>query len=692
MDINELSPQELYFNRELSLLAFNHRVLEQAKDTSVPLLERLKFLCISSSNLDEFFEIRVGGLKQHAELVPILTTPDQLAPQEALKNIGHAAHELVGQQYQTLNDILIPALEQQGIRFLRRDEWIPSVQDWLKHFFQEELLPVLTPMGLDPSHPFPRVLNKSLNFIISLHGKDAFGRTSRAAVLQAPRSLPRVIHIPENIANSPHDFVFLSSIIHHYVSELFPGMDVSGCYQFRVTRNSDLFVDEEEIDDLLRALKGELSSRKYGEAVRLEVADNCPNEIAEFLLQEFNLESNDLYQVNGPVNLHRLMAVPALIENRPDLKYQAFTPKIPEYIAQTKNMFDAISQGDILLHHPFESFTPVIDLVQQAAKDPNVLAIKQTLYRSGVDSILVKALIKAAKAGKEVTAIIELKARFDEEANIKLATLLQEVGAHVAYGVVRHKTHAKMLMVVRREGQKLLRYVHLGTGNYHAGTARLYTDYGLLTKNPDIGEDVHNIFLQLTGLGRASRLHKLLQSPFTLHDRMLEKINRETHHAQQGNPARIILKMNSLVEAKTIQALYQASQAGVKVDLIIRGICCLKPGIKGLSDNIQVRSIIGRFLEHTRVFYFENNSHHEIYAGSADWMNRNFFQRVETCFPIENPRLKRRMIKECLFNYLEDNQQAWRLQSDGNYQRITATDPEQPPVSAQMALLKALAT
>jgi polyphosphate kinase len=679
---------ELYLNRELSLLEFNRRVLEQAKDPVTPLLERLRFLCISNTNLDEFFEIRVARLKEQVVSGSVQAGPDNLTPPEVLKRIGEDAHRLVAEQYRVLNELLIPELERERIRFLRRTEWTPEQEAWVRDYFEHELLPVLSPLGLDPSHPFPRILNKSLNFIVSLKGRDAFGRRGGVAVVQAPRALPRLIPLPRELAGGPHDFVFLSSIIHTHVNDLFPGMEVNGCYQFRVTRNSELFVDDEEVDDLLRAVEGELVSRRYGDAVRLEVADNCPPEMATYLMQRFTLGADDLYSVNGPVNLNRLQALHDLVD-RPDLKYPAFLPGLPPRLTHSKSLFDTLRAGDILLHHPFESFAPVVDFVRQAAADPQVLAIKQTLYRTGAKSAIVDALVEAARAGKEVTVVIELRARFDEEANISLATLLQEAGAHVVYGVVGYKTHAKMVLVVRRENGGLRHYVHLGTGNYHDRTARLYTDFGLLTCDPALGDDVHKVFLELTSLGRASRLTKLMQSPFTLQTALLAKIEREVEHARAGRAARIAAKFNALVEPQIIQALYRASQAGVQIELIVRGVCCLRPGIPGVSDRIRVRSIIGRFLEHTRVYHFLNGGEPEVWLASADWMERNFFRRVEVAFPIEDAGLRARVIEEALDFYLADNTQAWELHADGAYVRLVPGN--QPPRAAQEALLKKLA-
>ncbi|GMQ88911.1 MAG: polyphosphate kinase 1 [Gammaproteobacteria bacterium] len=686
MDSINLSQPELYINRELSLLQFNRRVLEQAREPSVPLLERLKFLCISSTNLDEFFEIRVAGLKQKIESGSVQAGPDNFLPAEVMSQISAEAHRLVDEQYHVLNEELIPALEKENIRFLKRGQWNEQQEAWVADYFSHELSPVLSPLGLDPAHPFPRILNKSLNFIISLEGKDAFGRSSGVAIVQAPRALPRLIRLPEDCSDCPYDFVFLSSIIHAHVGDLFSGMKVTGCYQFRVTRNSDLFVDEEEIDDLLHAVEGELLSRRYGDGVRLEAADNCSADMEDFLLNIFHLNNDDLYRDNGPVNLNRLLAIYDLVD-RPDLKYPPFSPSRPKGLAIDQNIFESIQAGDILLHHPFDSFLPVIDLLKQAASDPRVLTIKQTLYRTGPDSAIVNSLVDAARAGKEVTVVIELRARFDEEANIQLANRLQEAGAHVVYGVVGYKTHAKMLLVTRRESRKLRHYVHLGTGNYHARTARLYTDYGLLSCNPALGRDASRVFQLLTSLGKVKTLSKMLQSPFTLHKKLIEKIQREAENARAGKTARIIVKCNALIEPESIKALYKASQAGVKIDCIIRGECCLRPGVPGVSDNIQVRSVVGRFLEHTRVFYFHNDGESELYLSSADWMGRNFFQRVEIAFPVEDKKLRQRILKDGLELYLSDNCEAWVLQNDGEYRRRSPAG-KQRMRSAQMSLME----
>lgn len=681
---DDLFAPEHYINRELSLLEFNRRVLAQAQDTDVPLLERLRYLCISSTNLDEFFEVRVAGVRQLVELGATSSGPDGVQPADLLARIHECAHELVEEQYHCLNDDLLPALAEQGIRFLRRGEWTEAQQAWLRDYFEDQLLPALSPMGLDPAHPFPRVLNKSLNFIVSLEGKDAFGRNTGFAVVGAPRALPRIIRLPKEVSDANYDFVFLSSIIHFFVDELFPGMNATGCYQFRVTRNSDLFVDPEEVDDLLRAVEGELSSRRYGDEVRLEVAHNCPDEMCEFLLEQFELDENDLYQVNGAVNFSRISEVINLVD-RPDLCFAPFTPKLQKKLFSGPRIFEQIAKKDRLLRLPFDSFLPVVELVRQAASDPQVVAIKQTLYRSGPGSAIVQSLCDAARAGKEVTVVIELRARFDEEENIELANRLHQAGAHVVYGVVGYKTHAKMLLVVRREDGQLRDYVHLGTGNYHPGTARVYTDYGLFSANQELGDDVGKVFRQLTSLGKVSKLKHLLQSPFTLHKAVLAKIARETELAEAGKPAQIIAKMNSLTEPQLVRALYRASQAGVKVDLIIRGICVLKPGVPGLSERIQVRSIIGRFLEHTRVYYFANDGSAELYCASADWMERNLFQRVEVAFPIIDERLQKKVLDD-LSLYLNDNRQAWLLQQDGSYQRVQQ-QPGEPLLAAQDAAI-----
>jgi len=663
-------PAEHFLNREFSLLAFNRRVLAQAADARVPLLERLRFLCIVSSNLDEFFEIRVAGIKEQIKMRTHATGPDRRGPHEVFRRITREAHELIEEQYALFNDTILPALAAEGIVFLRRSEWTAAQEAWIHDYFRREVMPVLTPIGLDPAHPFPRVLNKSLNFAVELEGKDAFGRNSGAAIVQAPRALPRVIQLPKELTGLDYGFVFLSSILHRHVGELFSGMHVLGCYQFRVTRNSDLFVDEEEVKNLRTALQGELPQRHFGDGVRLEVADNCSEAMSDFLLQHFGLGHDDLYQVPGIVNLVRLMSVPDRVD-RPDLKFPVFQPGLPKQLSGRYDMFESIRKGDLLLHHPFQSFAPVIEFLKQAAEDPLVVAIKMTVYRTGTDSVLMEHLLRAAKMGKEVTVVVELMARFDEEANMSIAARLEEVGAHVVYGVFGYKTHAKLMLVLRREetdkGSGYRRYVHLGTGNYHPRTTRFYTDFGLMSCNDEIAADVNEVFKQLTGLGKASALKHLWQAPFTLHSNMLAAIRQETEAARAGRKAHIIAKMNSLLEPEIIEALYEASQAGVHVDLIVRGVCCLRPGVPGLSENIRVRSVIGRFLEHHRIYYFHADGEEQLYLASADWMERNFFRRIEVCFPVLEPKLKRRVIKEGLRGYLADNCMAWDMDNEGNY-------------------------
>ena len=673
--IKKALPPSHFLNRELGLLEFNRRVLAQAADEAVPLLERLRFLTIVSSNLDEFFEIRVAGLKEQIKLGVKASGPDGRSPAEVFALVTAQARALVAEQYRLLNDVLLPALAREGVVFPKREAWTDAQRAWVRDYFFRELLPVLTPIGLDPAHPFPRVFNKSLNFAIELEGRDAFGRKSRAAIVQAPRALPRVIRLPAEAAGAPHGFVFLSSILHAHVDELFTGMEVKGCHQFRVTRNSDLFVDEEEIKNLRIAVQGELLHRHFGDAVRLELADNCSPASSEFLLQQFGLNETDLYRVAGPVNLYRLREVPDQID-RADLKYTPFQPGFPEALARSRDMYAVLKAGDVLLHHPYQSFDPVIEFIRTAVTDARVIAIKQTVYRTGTDSELMEILIDAARLGKEVTVVVELMARFDEEVNINWAARLEEVGAHVIYGVVGHKTHAKMALVVRREdspqGPALRRYAHLATGNYHPRTARQYTDFGLLTANEDVCADVNEIFKQLTGLGRASRLKHLWVSPFTLHRRVVSAVRNEVRLAKDGKPARVIAKMNALLEPELIEELYAASQAGVQIDLIVRGVCALRPGIEGLSDNIRVRSIIGRFLEHTRVFYFRNDGADDVYLASADWMGRNFFRRIELAFPVLDAALKARVIREGLQAYLDDTAQTWIMNAEGGYDRAAS--------------------
>jgi polyphosphate kinase len=653
--IADLSDKAHYIHRELSQLQFNNRVLEQALDERTPLLERLKFLLIFSSNMDEFFEIRVAGLKSQLAFGHEIVGPDGIPPKQALTEISEIAHRQIARQYSILNERLLPELDRHGIRIVRRENWTLAQKRWVQRYFRQEVAPMMTPIGLDPTHPFPLLVNKSLNFIVELEGVDAFGRDSGLAILPAPRVLPRIMRLPDEVCEGGENYVLLSSIIHAHADELFPGMEVRGCYQFRLTRNADLTIDPEEMDDLARALRGELSSRRFGDAVRLEVADNCPKKLTDYLLKQFGLTEAELYEVNGPVNLTRLFGIVTRSQS-PHLQYPPFVPAIPKALKKAEDLFQVIGKQDVLLLHPYESFAPVVDLVE------------------------------AARAGKEVIAVVELRARFDEESNLSLAQRLQQAGAVVIYGVVDVKTHAKMILIQRREGGKLQRYAHLGTGNYHSGNARLYTDYSLLTSDAALCEDVHKMFSQLTGMGKLLKMKKLLHAPFTLKKSLLDLIGRETAHAEAGKPARMIIKINALTDAKMIRALYKASIAGVKVDLLVRGMCCLRPGIAGVSQNIRVRSIVGRFLEHSRVYWFANDGDERMYLASADLMERNLDRRVETGFPIEDKKLRQRIRKE-LDLYLCDNTTTWELQTDGSYARLQPSDG-QPVHDVQQQLLE----
>ncbi|MEY2340787.1 polyphosphate kinase 1 [Acidithiobacillus sp. IBUN Pt1247-S3] len=675
-----LNDPALYFNRDLSILEFNRRVLALADDEHIPLLERLRFLTIVSSNLDEFFEVRFAGVMQRRIYGAGPLGLDGLGPEEEMRAVSSVAHEIISAQYSCLNERLIPALAAEGIHLLRRREWKATQRRWVADYFRNEVLPLLTPLSLDPAHPFPKVQNKGLNFAIVLDGDDAYGRHSPIAIVQAPRILPRIIQLPEKIAG-PTDFVFLSSVIHENIDSLFPGLEVKGFYQFRVTRNSELFVDEEEVDNLLDAIADELTTRPFGEAVRLEVANNCPANVFEYLLRHFDLQAENLYTLSGPVNLSRMAAIIDMVP-RPDLLYAPFLPGTPDRCLRSEEIFAQLRRGPLLLHHPYQSFTPVIDFVRQAAADPQVLGIKQTLYRTTNDSAIIQALMDAAVAGKQVTAVIELKARFDEANNIHLAEELESVGVQVVYGVVKHKVHAKMILVLRREEDGLRLYGHLGTGNYHPRNARIYTDFSLLTADPGITADMNALFMHITGIGQAPRLKHLLQSPFTLFSGMRERIAAETALGPRG---RIIIRVNSLIDPDLIRDLYQASLAGVQVSLIVRGACALRPGIPGVSENIRVVSIVGRFLEHSRVFYFGGNGSPEVWLSSADWMGRNLFRRLEVAVPIRDPDLKKRIQREALDYYLQDHCNAWEMQADGSYQSLRQADAD--CFSAQQTLL-----
>ncbi|HAT1597165.1 TPA: polyphosphate kinase 1 [Legionella pneumophila] len=668
MDITLDNP-DYYINREFSAIAFNQRVLMLANDERVPLLERMRFLSICSSNLDEFFEIRVAGLKEKIAMSSGKLTIDGLRADEAFSQISQKAHALIDQLYSIFNKQLLPALRKENIHFLETEQWTDDIHLWAKHYFKHEILPVISPIALDLAHPLPRLINKSLNFIISLSGKDAFDRNINYAVVHAPRSIPRMIHLPSELCGDAHYFVYLSSIIKTHINSLFPGMEISGCYSFRLTRNSDLFLREEEIDDLAKAVQREIFSRHYGHVVRLEIENKCPEKIVDFLLQKYHLRHEDTYYCDGPVNLQRYMSAINSID-RPDLNYPAFTPQYPKFSKSQRNLFNVLDEQDILLHHPYQAFDLVIDFVRQAASDPNVLAINQTLYRTHSESVMVDALVNAAHSGKEVTAVIELRARFDEESNLKLANKLHAAGILVLYGVVGYKTHAKMTLVVRRTHGKLKRYVHLSTGNYHEQTAKKYTDLGLLTSEPTITSDAQLIFQQLTGLGKVVKLKALSHSPFTLQKTLLQYIEQCATAATEGIDTEIILKVNGLTDKVTIQALYKASQAGVKINLLVRGVCCLKPGLPGVSENIRVLSFIGRFLEHHRVFYFRINEEEHYFCSSADLMERNLYNRIEIMFPIYDEECQKRIKNEIIKNYLKDNNNVWEMQSDGTYKHI----------------------
>jgi polyphosphate kinase len=680
------SGNAIHLDRELSLLAFNRRVLSQAKDPAIPLLERLRYLCIVSSNLDEFFEVRVASLRAQGGVDGDLAGhPALLASMERISN---ECHQLVQEQYAILNQEVLPQLSANGVHLLRHNERNDAQRAWVKEYFDREVRPLLTPIGLDPSHPFPQVINKSLNFIVALSGKDAFGRGTAIAIVKAPRVLPRVIRLPGALSNDGIAFCLLSSIIHAHVADLFTGREVIAYSQFRLTRDSDLWVDEEEVKNLRQALQGELQSRQFGAAVRLEVAKNAPDNLAQFLLDQFALDRSNLYPVDGPVNMVRLSE---LIEHvkLPGLRFEPFVPGTSDRLTANSDIFRLLRKQDILIHHPFQSFQTVVDFIRSAAHDPNVVAIKQTIYRTGMSSDLMESLITAAHLGKEVTVIVELKARFDEAANINWADRLEQAGAQVVYGVVGLKTHAKLALVIRRDGGALRYYAHLGTGNYHPTTTRHYTDFGLLTAHPELAAEVNEVFIHLTSLTKPKKLNHLWLAPFALHAEIIRAIRNEIRIAKLGRPARIIAKMNSLVDESVIRALYAASAEGVKIDLIVRGACSLRPGVAGLSENIKVRSVIGRFLEHSRIYYFRNDLAHDVYLGSADWMSRNLFRRIEVAFPVLDKALKKRVIQEGLTPYLKDNYNAWELDSDGHYKRRKPRS-KQAVFSAQQHLMRTL--
>lgn len=680
------SKSELYSNRELSQLAFNWRVLMQAEDASIPLLERLRYLCIVSSNLDEFFEVRIASLLAQTRMDGAKPEPPALVA--ALDRAGGVeCHRIVERQYQLLNEEILPELSANGIYLLRHQDRNEAQRAWVKEYFEREVRPLLTPVALDPAHPFPQVVNKSLNFIIELSGKDAFGRGNGIAILKAPRVLPRVIQLPAEVTEKGMAFCLLSSVIHAHIADLFPGREIIAYSQFRVTRNSDLWVDEEDVKNLRQALQSELQSRQFGFAVRLEVSRNCPPHLSRFLLDQFSIDDSRLYAVDGPVNMVRLQELCNTV-TQPSLHFPPFSPGLPRVIADS-DIFTLLKKQDILLHHPFQSFQPVLEFIRSAARDPDVLAIKQTIYRTGINSDLMESLITAAQRGKEVTVIVELMARFDEEANITWAERLERAGAQVVYGVVGLKTHAKLALVLRREGGELRRYAHLGTGNYHLTTTRFYTDFGLLTAHHALTAEANEVFIHLTSLTQPKKLHHLWVAPFALQKEVIKAIRNEAAIAREGRPARIIAKMNALLDESVIRALYAASADGVKIDLIVRGACALRPGVPGLSENIRVRSIVGRFLEHSRIYYFRNGLAHDVFLASADWMNRNLLRRIEVAFPVLDKALKRQVITQGLNPYLKDNVNAWELNADGHY-RKKKPRTKQVPFCAQQYLARML--
>src|ERR1700732_3258998 len=660
-----LSEPSLYNNRELSLLEFNQRVLEEVQDLSTPLLERLKFLCIVASNLDEFFEVRVAGLKQQRESSVSEPGPDGMSPGEQLAAISARVHKMVDDKYLIWSKELVPALEQNNIFFLSYNELTKEEKQYYTKHFEKSVYPVLTPLAVDPFHPFPHLLNKSLNVVVELEGTDL---SANLAVVQVPRILPRLLPYKAG-EKGMYRYIFIGNLIQAHVGSLFHGVRVKGAYQFRVTRNSDLYLDEEETDNLLKAIELELRKRSRGDAVRLEVQKDCPAHITDQLLQTFDLTNDDLYQVDGPINFLRLMPVISEVD-RPDLKFRPFVPAIVAGSSDHDDIFSKIRRRPILLHHPYDSFQTVLDFIEQAAEDPNVLAIKQTLYRTSGDSPIMTSLVEAAQSGKQVTAVIELKARFNEAANIKWARTLQDAGVHVVYGIAGLMTRAKLALVVRREEDGIRRYLHLGTGNYNPSTARLYEDFGLLTCDPEITNDSAELFNWLTGISVFPELKKIKAAPKALHQFVLEMIEREVNHAKSGRPAAIFGKVNALVDEEVIKALYLASQAGVKINLLVRGVCCLRPGGPGVSDNVSVRSIVGRFLEHSRIYRFENAGNPELYLASADWTARYFFRRVEVCFPVEDATLRER-VDQCLDTYWQDNVKAREQGTGPTYVRRT---------------------
>ena len=666
-------PASHFISRELSWLEFNQRVLSESLNHENPLLERVKFFCIVSSNLDEFFEVRVAGLKQQIESDVVERSVDGRTASESFRALHGRVRTMMSQQFKCWREDLVPNLAKSNIRFLRPDGLDDKRSNWLHEYYQQQVRPVLTPLGIDPVHPFPQLLNKSLNIILQLEIEKDGAVSKRLAVVQVPQVLPRLVRLPGEDEN--REYIFLGHLIGHYLADLFPGTKILGYWHFRVTRNSELYIDEDDVRNLLSAVEQELHNRRKGAAVRLEVDHSMPSEISQYLLENLDLTEEDLYRIDGPLNPVRLMAI-CSGDHSPELRDATFVAPVASSLRDVQDYFAAIRQKDILLHHPYENFSSVVEFLEQAARDPHVLAIKQTLYRTGGDARIVGALMSAVRNGKQVTAVTELKARFDEANNILWARRLEEAGVHVVYGMAHHKVHSKMALVVRRDEDCIRRYLHLGTGNYNPSTAKIYTDISLFTARPAFGEDSTNLFNLLTGIGQFQGASKLLIAPFTLQERIMTMIHAETENAKAGKPAKIIAKMNGLVDREIIEALYAASCAGVQIDLIIRGICCLRPGVPGVSENIRVRSIVGRYLEHSRIYYFENDGHPLVYVGSADWMPRNLYSRVEVVFPIEEPSLKQRIIEEILQRMLADNTKAWILQPDASYLQQSPGDGE----------------
>lgn len=680
MPLTKFKPEDFdYLSREQALLEFNRRVLAQAQRDDVPLLERLRYICIVSSNLDEFFEVRYADFLEASRLPGSDVTADDVAA------VSQFAHRLVVEQYDIFNGVLLPEMRANGIYILNHVERNAEQRAWVTNFFKRQVQPLLTPIGLDPSHPFPQVANKTLNFIVKLGGRDVFGRDNAIAIVRVPRVLPRIIKLPDAIAGGHQTFVLLSSVIRAHLSELFPGRQIEAFSQFRLTRDSDIDVDEDDVTNLRQALRSKMSTRQFGQAVRLEVVESCPLELSDFLREQFGLPLNALYKVHGPVNLGRMTQVIDQAE-ADALRFDDYQASWPKDLPVNGGCFDRLQQGDVMLHHPFQSFDAVVQFLREAVYDPQVLAIKQTVYRTGSESILMELLLEAVRRGKEVLAVVELKARFDEEANINWAERLEALGAQVVYGVVGLKTHAKMMLITRREGQRLRRYAHLSTGNYNPKTARLYTDVGWLTADTDMTADVHMIFQQLASLNRLKAPRQLLLAPFTLQKRMCQHLEQVAQAAQAGLPARVVVKANAMTDEVLAQALVKAAKAGAQIDLIVRGACIVPPGLAGVTDRIRVRSVVGRMLEHTRVSYFrwgQSPDDEALYLSSADWMNRNMTRRVEIAWPVRDPVLRQRVIDECLVAYLHDTRDAWQQQSDGSYLRIH----EVGGLSAQRALM-----